>query len=179
MKHSIKRQIGFTFIGLILLSLLAIEVCNLFFLEEFHRAKKIEILLQGMNTLNSVEDFNRIDEEQSNELYDFCVANNLSYVVTNRANTVIYYNTSKAESDRLASRIFGYWTGFEESVPEVLRETEQYRIQENQVKNKVFIEIWGELDDGRNFMIQTPLESIQDSVAVSNHFYLYIGVVLL
>jgi len=177
MKHSIKRQIGFTFIGLILLSLLAIELCNLFFLENFHRAKKIEILLQGMNSLNSVEDFNKINEEQSSELYDFCVANNLSYVVTNRANTVIYYNTSKAESDRLASRIFGYWTGFEESVPEILRETDQYRIQENQdyKKNKVFIEIWGELDDGRNFMIQTPLESIQDSVAVSNRFYLYIG----
>lgn len=177
MKHSIKRQIGFTFIGLILLSLLAIEFCNLFFLEDFYRAKKIEILMQGMNTLNSVEDFNKINEEQRSELYDFCVTNNLSYVVTNRANTVIYYNTSKTESDRLASRLFGYWTGFEESVPQVLKETEQYRIQENQdrSKNKVFIEIWGELDDGRNFMIQTPLESIQDSVAVSNSFYLYIG----
>ena len=50
-------------------------------------------------------------------------------------------------------------------------------MQKNQdlEKKMNYIEIWGTLNDGGSFLIRTPMESIQDSVTISNRFYAYIG----
>lgn len=177
MKYSIKRQIGFTFIGLILLSLLAIELCNLFFLEDFYLNRKSEILLECMQKLNEV-DAKSIAEGGNSELNSFFVSNNLFVVLTNEASTMMYYNVSqKKEANMLGGRLFGYLIGKGEMPSKILSETQQYRIQiyQDHIQEKSFIEIWGVLDNGGSFIIQTPLESIRDSVSVSNSFYLYIG----
>lgn len=178
MKNSIKRQISVTFIGLILLALLAIEVCNLFFLQDFYLDEKSKILLQGMDQLNQMQDIDSEEDLEGSEFIDFCMTNNLGMVTTNRANTMLYYaNMQIRDADWLAGRLFGYLIGRYKVEPEVLRKSDQYMIQINRDtdKERDYIEIWGVLDDGRNFIFQTPLESIRDSVAVSNRFFLYIG----
>lgn len=38
-----------------------------------------------------------------------------------------------------------------------------------------FLEIWGTLDDGVNFIVRSPIESIQKSIALSNRFYLMVA----
>ena len=39
-----------------------------------------------------------------------------------------------------------------------------------------YVESWGELESGCYFLIRTPLESIRESVAISNSFYFYVGI---
>ena len=39
-----------------------------------------------------------------------------------------------------------------------------------------YLEMWGMLDNGNLFLIQSPLESIRDSVKVSNRFLAYVGI---
>ena len=41
--------------------------------------------------------------------------------------------------------------------------------------NMEFLEIWGTLDDGVNFIVRSPIESIQKSIALSNRFYLMVA----
>lgn len=42
-----------------------------------------------------------------------------------------------------------------------------------------YVECWGELSGGDYFLIRTPLESIRESVATSNNFYFFVGIVIL
>ena len=54
--------------------------------------------------------------------------------------------------------------------------TNNYTIQFNKDTslNMEFLEIWGTLDDGVNFIVRSPIESIQKSIALSNRFYLMV-----
>ena len=179
MRQSIKRQISFTFIGLIVLLVVAIEVCNLFFLEKFHLKHKSEILREGMRYLSQSEGFTIGGDEEYRAFLSFCVTENLAVVATTRENRVIYsVNMRQKDAQFLASRLFGYSVEVDREEPEILENTELYRIQINRdtTHARDYIEIWGRLLDGQNFIIQTPLDSIRESVAISNRFFLYIGI---
>ena len=42
-----------------------------------------------------------------------------------------------------------------------------------------YVESWGVLDNGCFFLIRTPLESIRDSVSISNSFYFFVGILII
>ncbi len=42
-----------------------------------------------------------------------------------------------------------------------------------------YVESWGQLKNGCYFLIRTPLESIRESVSISNSFYLYVGITII
>ena len=42
-----------------------------------------------------------------------------------------------------------------------------------------YVESWGEMDNGCYFLIRTPLESIRESVSISNKFYFYVGIMII
>ncbi len=175
MKHSIKRQIGGMFIILVGLALASIWICNYFFLEEFYVSQKIKILKTGMDQLNTITDPTTSD----NGFAQFCSANNLSIVVTSETEgNKVFTNLREDEAERIASRLFGYITGIDKAKPTILEQTKQYVVQKNQdLERKMdYVEIWGIFDDGRSFIIRTPMESIKDSVTISNRFYAYIGI---
>lgn len=172
-KHSIRKKIGSIFIGLMLLALAVIVIWNYLFLDEFYLSRKTEILVDGMEQL-SVLDL----DEANLEYAQFCATNNLSFAVTNSDNSKIYTNIRDGE--KLASRLFGYVTGIDSIDPEILEETDNYRIQKNRdiMSEMMYVEIWGILEDGRAFIIRSPLESIHESVEISNRFFLHVGIVV-
>ena len=179
MKRSIKKQISFTFIGLIVLLVLAFELCNLLFLEKYYLNHKSEILRKGMKYLEQNEEFMNAHGETDLAFLDFCATENLSVVVTDPETDMTYsLNMPREEAGLLASRLFGYLAGIDASEPDILEDTENYSVQINRdhSKDREHIEIWGELSDGNNFIIQTPLDSIKESVAISNRFFWYIGI---
>lgn len=173
MRRSIKKQIGFTFIGFIVLLLLAIGISNYFFLESFYLNKKVKIIKEGMVKLNTTD----IDDIQGSEFAKLCQTNNLSVVVSNNAAMKIYTNLENQEAQMLASKLFGYLTGVETTAPDIMESGSNFRVQQSNDKrdNMDYMEIWGMLDDGRYFIIRTPLQSIRDSVDISNQFFIYIG----
>ena len=62
-----------------------------------------------------------------------------------------------------------------------LQQNENYVIQ--QVRDRFagmeYVESWGELKNGCYFLIRTPLESIRESVSISNKFYFYVGILII
>ena len=178
MKRSIKKQISFTFIGLIVLLVLAFELCNLLFLEKFYLNHKSEILREGMHYLEQSEEFSDENTVSNMAFLDFCATENLSVVATDHESARPYsVNMRQEDATLLASRLFGYLVGIDKAEPEILESKDYYRIQINRddARGRDYIEIWGELASGNNFIIQTPLDSIRESVAISNRFFLYIG----
>ena len=56
MKRSIKKRIAFTFIGLMVLTLVAIGIVHWFFLGNFYFDKKQETLVESWNKINGAGD---------------------------------------------------------------------------------------------------------------------------
>ncbi len=175
-RMSIRTQLSLVCISMILLVLVSIFACNYGLLEDFYVSAKTKNLLEGMEQLNGTEELTT-----ESDFSQFCVTNNMSYVVLNEDGQGGYSNLPSMESQRLASRLFGYNTGIDKEEPEIIKKTDQYTIQKNDdIDSEItYIEIWGELEDGRSFIIRSPLQSIKESVTLANHFSLYIGIVVI
>jgi len=59
---------------------------------------------------------------------------------------------------------------------ELLKQKENYQVRSTMdvMDGDEYIEMWGYLKDGSTFILRTPLESIRESVALSNRFFIYI-----
>ena len=108
MKHKVKTQIAATFIGLMLIALLAIGMINVFFLENYYISQKTEVLKTAYSEL---EDFDVYGENISDSLSVTSSENNLSWIVTNSTNSEAKYCGQEREKKQLISSLFGYQTG--------------------------------------------------------------------
>mgnify|MGYP000196468297 FL=1 len=83
----------------------------------------------------------------------------------------------------LQARLIGYAYDLDEQKgwTKILDSTDTYVIQ--QVSDRFvemdYVESWGVLDNGCFFLIRTPLESIRDSVSISNSFYFFVGILII
>ena len=112
--RSIKHQITFTFIGLMLLSILTISIINGVFLEKYYVAQKTETLLDAKDVLSQIdtdsltEDDGESEQESlPSEIVQSSSRNNLTWVLINEDNT--RYLCWPENEDQLRSKLFfGY-----------------------------------------------------------------------
>lgn len=171
MRHSIKKKIAFTFISLMTLALVAIGLVHWFFLGNYYSSKKQETLVESWNMINTSgiilisEGFRK-----------FCSINTLTYAVADASLT--YISTNSPDEAGMASRLFGNILDKEKENTQVLQETDQYQVIliHDRFVSMDFLELWGELDNGYYYIVRCPVESIKESAALSNRFYIYIGI---
>ena len=200
--HSMRNQIAVLFIGLLFVSIVAISVINAVFLEKYYITKKTDVILEAMENLQDLKVIQQgADEDDSNETEDiftdgtdtelevsdelsrFSSRNNLSWVVISRDN--ILRASVANDPDMLRSRLFGYAYDLDRDSKKgswrVLKEEENYVVQQihDRFASMDYVECWGELDSGDYFLIRTPLESIRESVSLSNNFYFCVGAVII
>ena len=65
--RSIKHQITFTFIGLMLLSILTISIINGVFLEKYYVAQKTETLLDAKDVLSQIDTDSLTEDDGESE----------------------------------------------------------------------------------------------------------------
>ena len=84
------------------------------------------------------------------------------------------------DSAGLAARLLGNLLGKEEENTEVLQVTDHYQVIQiyDRFISMDYLELWGTLDNGNYYIVRCPITSIEDSVAQSNQFYIYIGCVM-
>lgn len=178
MKKSVRSQIIAAFLGFVLLAITLIVVFNVGFMGKYYMEEKTETLKAGYQ-----EVLKEIDSLDYFELRQFCSVNNLSIVVADytdmREPINFSMNLSKEDAGNLAIRLFGYTYDLIKEEGEILEKNENYTIQRNRdtTVQMDFLEIWGESDTGLSVIIRSPIEGIRDSIALSNRFYLSIGLV--
>lgn len=176
MKHSIKRQMTVVFIGLIVCLLLALLIINVKFLEPYYISNKETEFVRVYGELKVAVEENTIEyEEVSSALYRLAEKNNISFLVVDDRNGRVMTNVH--DMDMLKNQLVGYLLNQTQKDSEILGSTENYQIMQSEDKwNKTeYIEMWGTFDDGSKFLLRSPLESIQESAAISNRFLIYIG----
>lgn len=187
-QHTLRIQISLTFIGLLLLALLAILAVNGFFLEKYYISKKKETMVYAFDMLKEYEtvtDAGSISQEWINE----SAKQNLTWVIISEENQewklVVGYGV-RTDTNIMTSRLFGYTHGLEQEEKEkkrfeILEKKDDYIIQKSKesMGGVDYIEIWGVLPGGSYAMVRSPLESIRESAAISNYFYFFVGVVII
>jgi two-component system sensor histidine kinase VanS len=173
MRKSIKRQIIAVFLGLVGLCVGLIVFINYGFMEKFYLSNKEETLKTAYDTVVNAN--SSLDDA---ELSRFCSTNNVSVVLLDEStSTLSYSNLRKEDASRLQARLFGYVMGLEPEGDQIIEKCDAYTILRNRDKvvQMDFIEMWGKTDNNLAFIFRSPIESIQESMSLSNRFYLMAG----
>ena len=174
MKKSIRFQIVSVFLAYVFLSVLLMVLLNYGFLEKVYLKEKENTLKLAYREI-----ILKYDSIEDDALTKFCSANNLSAVIYNmnsKEGSMVnsYSNLRSEDADRLRARLFGYMSGLEPEGDEILDKNEIFTILYNQDRmfQMEFVEMWGKTSDGIAFILRSPMESITESVKISNRFYI-------
>lgn len=180
MKHSIRKQMAFIFIGLMTLILVADWLINSFFLESYYVMKKENVLISIYETLEKEGETNSFDSEEFNlAANDICIPNNINAAILNNEFDILYLSTKNTDGMNMAGRLWGYlYLGFDGSNRKILKQEDNFVVQKNRDKrmDTEYLEIWGVLKTGDYIIMRTPLQSIRDNVRISNEFLMYISI---
>ena len=173
MKRSIRRQLLVTFVGTMVITLLAIALINHLFLGRFYESRKVKEIEKAYKTINSLDSL--AEEDFNNAIMEIAIQDNLQILITDEDFTTV--RSTSRDAKELAARLFGYYTGFYSDKITVVEPADFYTIQKTKdiSINTSYLEMWGQLDNGKWFLIRTPIESIENAVNLSNYFYLCIG----
>ena len=173
MKRSIRRQLLVTFVGTMVIALLAIALINHLFLGRFYESRKVKEIEKAYKTINSLDSL--AEEDFNSAIMEIAIQDNLQILITDEDFTTV--RSTSRDAKELAARLFGYYTGFYRDKITVVETAAYYTIQKTKdiSINTSYLEMWGQLDNGKWFLIRTPIESIENAVNLSNYFYLCIG----
>ena len=176
MKYSIKKQLAIIFTTLITGTILVCLILNTTLLENYYVNKKTKALERAYNCINAASKDGDIKTEQYDiELQKICGKYNINVVVADSDTKTIKASMNEPQLfiNQLLNNIIN---GVDED--DVIRKTDNYEMQivTDFRTQTEYIEMWGLLDNGYIFMIRSPLEGIQESVSISNHFLAYVGI---
>lgn len=182
MRTSIRRQLAAITIGLLVGTILACWFINNTFLEGYYELEKADVVKEAYQRLNTAAVSGNLGSEDFvQEMGRFAFISNINVEVIDADSRIAYaavFNNREELSKRLLRYIIGYAVdstfgeGIYEDVP-----APNTLFKYVDARNKTeYIEMYGQLDNNYWFIINTTMESIQESVNIANRFLAYIGV---
>lgn len=180
MKRSIKKQMTALFIGLIVFMLIALMGMNLWFLEAFYIRDKEKQFVVMYDTLKDALDGEQFQDESAvNDIIRLAAKNNMFFLVVNGLEQKVYSNVS--DTEELTQQLYEVLLDQSPEEDVVLENTQDYKITQVRIKNgnAENLRLIGTIGSGYYVIISSPLESIKESVALSNRFLVYLGIVVI
>ena len=172
--HSMRGELSLLLVLFIVADLLVIGLITKFCLGPFYKQDKIRAMKAAYGKLvKVVENTANI----SDEIMEVSVQDNIMILLANSDMTAS--QSTRQESDRYRTRLFGYISGLYNDKITVLKKTDEYTLQESAETriNTSYLEMWGQLSNGYWFLLQTPLESMTGAVNLTMMFYMIVGIV--
>lgn len=183
MKYSIKKQMLSLFIGMVGFILVAVFIANGNFLEKYYIHNKEQVLTQIYTTLDTLlSEDEQIDSEKLNEaLGPIAEKSNVALIVTDVSGQARIRMRTDIENEELKVRLIGYRMNINQKNSELLSRGNNYELwkAKDHVNQAEYLELWGTFSNGDLFLIRSPLESIRESVGITNRFLGYIGICVL
>lgn len=179
MRRSVKRQMITVFLGLLVSLIAVLFIINVRFLEPYYIGNKKTQFIEMYHMLNQAVEKGSLDNtDKSGELVFLAEKSNISFLVQDSSG--VFY-TNVHDQEQLKNQLLGYRLNQAQKTGKVLESTDHYQITQswspwNQTD---YVEMWGSLDDGSQFLLRSPLEGIKESAKISNRFLLSIGSVLI
>lgn len=176
MRHSIRRQFSLIFIGLMAGTIFLCWVMNSVFLEQVYIHSKTNIILEAYQSIRQAANSDTYSTEKfRQELDEVCGVYNITIYVMDVYSEVKYASVNGGAE--LEKQLMSYLFGFFPDTVKVLRAGDEYQVQRVRTEEDEYLEMYGRLSSGISFIMRTPVDSIRESVRVSNRFLAYIGVV--
>lgn len=177
MKHSIKQEVALIFIAVMAGTIILCWIINSSFLENFYIQNKKDAICDAYLRINEAASNGDISSEEFDlELRKTCDAYNISILVIDAESNTI--KSSTRDIEKMMRRLYDNYFNPDNDM-EYLNENDKYCLATamDKLTSTEYLEMWGVLDNGNLFLIRSPLESIRDSVKISNRFLAYVGII--
>lgn len=200
MRHSIRVRFTFIFIGLMAIILMGIWSINNLMLESFYVDQKVSALklaydqmdflvMQSLENGKTIGDefsgSSSLDSGEQTEAGELLKKLNDTYnimtVIVDGINDKVIVSSAR-DAKFMLDKARQYILGENNHRSETIEEAENYTIQKTyDARSRTFyLECWGFYSDNNTiFIMSTPLESIRESVELSNRFLAYVGIAAL
>ena len=175
--HSITRQFAGIIIGLVTGTVFLCWLLNTVFLEGYYGKTKQKLLMDCFAFINQASKEEKLDSTDFSVEFDkICSNGNITILVIDSEGNVEKSSTRDTHSARnqFLDAMFGVLPNDKDKILstkdyEIIKQTDS-RLQTD------YYVLWGILADGHLIMMRTPLESIRESVKISNQFLAYVGI---
>lgn len=181
MKKSIRTQFVLVVIGMLVGTLALCWVINTAFLDKYYIMNKNQVVQDAYEKINAAGADGTLETEEFQEqMRDYAFRYNTNMIVIDSNSEVVFM--ASFDDKELNTRLLGYIMHM--PILEDMRGAE-FMPPPNEVfqgmgirgkEKEERIELYGQLDNGMWYIISSPMESIRDSVALSNRFLAYVGI---
>lgn len=178
MKHSIRKQFAGIFIGMMAATVVFTWLVNSIFLDDYYLEEKQKNLIQVYEILNKAGKTGQLDSEEfyNVTLTNLCSRFNINgLVIDTRTQKLTAFGVDEEQSRR---QLWDNLLFIDRNSQKFMEETKNYKmlVVTDKISKTDYVDLWGNLDNGDMFLLRTPLESIRDSVGISNRFLAYVGI---
>ncbi len=174
--YSITGQIAGIIIGLVIGTVVLCWLLNTVFLEAYYVRSKQKLLVDGFVRVDrACEEDELQSADFSIEFDKICSNSNITILIIDSDGNVIKSSARDTQMmhEQFMAAIFGTVNGATDSIAagenyKIIRQTD------DRLQTEYYV-LWGILPDGNLIMMRTPLESIRESVVISNRFLAYVG----
>lgn len=178
MKYSIRKQFALVFCLLMAGTILLCWFINNTFLEKYYLNNKQKSMMSAYLIINKASNEGTIESDDFDiEFQKICGKNNINIILLDAETRTI--KTSMNDYEVLSRQLLDYV--FEKGVTgkdKLLVNEENYEmyIKMDERTQLEYVDMWGVLDNGSLFLFRSPLEGMQESVALANRFLAYVGI---
>lgn len=177
MKYSIRNQLLFVVLTIMAGTILFCWFLNGSFLGKYYIQNKQQVLKKAYANINEAAANGSIQSDAfESELQRLCGIYNISVIVVDADSKLI--QSAGSDSDVMINYLLDRVFVDNVSSYEIIEQTDNYVMEFAYVTRNgmTYIEMWGTLDNGNLFMTRSVMESIHESVQISNRFLAYVGI---
>ncbi len=180
MKHSIRIKLTLIFGALIASTFALYLIINGLFLERYYMKNKEDDLVDSYEYINqSIGTGDRISDDVKSSVYSLCEKNGISLlIIDSDGNEQIRTGNVMILINRLNNVFFARDDKFTATIDEHSTYVLQKYYNKN-FENSQYLEIYGFMDNGQRFIMRMAVESIRESIAVFNKFFVIVGVFII
>lgn len=177
-QSSLTREIALIILGLVAGTVFLCWLLNTVFLEPYYVKNKQDMLLDGFKTIDAAgRDGSLEDSEFDVTFENLCANGNITVMIINSDHTIV--RSSVNDTQQMLIEFMDIIFGERQNEITVLLENENCIIQrqrDNRLDSEYLV-LYGTLSNGNMILMRTALESIRESVKLSDQFLAYIAVI--
>ncbi len=178
MKHSINTKLFLWIVLLVLLMIGIVWLLNTLVLENYYihtKKKDLASLYSEINTIYQSYDYQTDIETIESELEKIDAKKNIDITIRDEEGTTVYSTSRDFTRNKNFFNNAPFLFDFPSEPPIDFTDFDIEVIKDGKI-NSDFIMLSGKLDNGLTVFMRTPMESIQDSIKITNRFLLWIGI---
>lgn len=174
MKHSIRKELSYVIIAIVSSILLLCILANVFFLKGFYLLNRKSEIMETYELLDLASAEKTIStEEFADKMRLVSESSDTSFIVLDEDKNPVL--TNAFDVSFITHRINTLIDEDDQAQDRRFSEGFYAQVYKDSNTSKEYMEMFGKLKNNEYYLVRCPVESIEQSVSISNRFLLYVG----